>query len=170
MKEVTIPTDKNPYIIHINNDVYTFNAGETVVVPDEVAAVLEEVAAAKPKENPPKPIIPEDGTPGQVLMKTANGYEWADLPISTVGNGLEIDEGKLDLDAGTGLGVSKSKGLYLKDAGRGIIGGVLKGEAVEEATSENVVEVLNALIASLADAGTIYSSNALSMMPPEEEE
>ncbi len=39
-KVVTIPTCRNPYVVIVNNKVYSYTAGETIEVPDEVAEVI----------------------------------------------------------------------------------------------------------------------------------
>lgn len=41
MKKITIPTCMNPCVVTINNQSYRYKAGETVEVPDDVAAVIE---------------------------------------------------------------------------------------------------------------------------------
>jgi hypothetical protein len=48
-KTITIPTNCNPYIVVINNHVYTYKAGETVEVPDEVAEAIEDAIELEPK-------------------------------------------------------------------------------------------------------------------------
>ena len=48
-KTITIPTNCNPYIVVINNHVYTYKAGETVEVPDEVAEAIEDALELEPK-------------------------------------------------------------------------------------------------------------------------
>lgn len=48
-KTITIPTNCNPYIVVINNHVYTYKAGETVEVPDEVAEAIEDAIALESK-------------------------------------------------------------------------------------------------------------------------
>ncbi len=40
-KTITIPNCRNPYVVIVNNKVYSYTAGETVEVPDEVAEVIE---------------------------------------------------------------------------------------------------------------------------------
>lgn len=40
MKTIQIPTTSNPFIVSINNQVYSYRAGTTVEVPDEVAEVI----------------------------------------------------------------------------------------------------------------------------------
>ncbi len=52
MKTIRIPTCRNPFIVIINNKVYSYTAGETVEVPDEVAEVIESHTDAKPTEVP----------------------------------------------------------------------------------------------------------------------
>ena len=49
MKTITIPTYNNPFIVNINNKEYTYKAGETVEVPDEVAEAIENALALEPK-------------------------------------------------------------------------------------------------------------------------
>lgn len=49
MKVVTIPTNMNPYVVTINNHTYIYPAGETVEVPDEVAAAIEDSLELEPK-------------------------------------------------------------------------------------------------------------------------
>lgn len=48
-KTITIPTNCNPYIVVINNHVYTYRAGETIEVPDEVAEAIEDALELVPK-------------------------------------------------------------------------------------------------------------------------
>lgn len=48
-KTITIPTNCNPYIVVINNHVYTYKAGETIEVPDEVAEAIEDALELVPK-------------------------------------------------------------------------------------------------------------------------
>lgn len=49
MKTIQIPTTSNPFIVSINNQVYTYKAGSTVEVPDEVAAAIEDALDLEPK-------------------------------------------------------------------------------------------------------------------------
>ena len=49
MKIIQIPTDNDPLIVTINNHVYSYHAGQTVEVPDEVAAAIEDALALVPK-------------------------------------------------------------------------------------------------------------------------
>ena len=55
MKTITIPTFKNPFEVTVNGETYTYTAGETVEVPDEVAEIIENGKALEPSENPPSP-------------------------------------------------------------------------------------------------------------------
>lgn len=48
-KTITIPTNCNPYIVVINNNVYTYKAGDTIEVPDEVAEAIEDAIELVPK-------------------------------------------------------------------------------------------------------------------------
>ena len=59
MKTVTIPTCANPFVVIINGRKYTYPAGETVEVPDEVAEVIERHEEAKPQ--PESPSAPSEG-------------------------------------------------------------------------------------------------------------
>ena len=57
MKNVTIPTCANPFVVIVNGIKYTYPAGETVEVPDDVAAVIEQHHDAH--NNPkPEPVTP----------------------------------------------------------------------------------------------------------------
>lgn len=49
MKTIQIPTNNNPFTVNINNQVYQYRAGETVEVPDEVAAAIEDALEMEPK-------------------------------------------------------------------------------------------------------------------------
>ena len=49
MKTIQIPTGSDPLIVTINNDVYSYKAGESVEVPDDVAAAIEDALALVPK-------------------------------------------------------------------------------------------------------------------------
>lgn len=49
MKAVTIPTSMNPYVVTINNHTYSYPAGKTCLVPDDVAMVIENVVSNAPK-------------------------------------------------------------------------------------------------------------------------
>ena len=54
-KVVTIPKDRNPFVVIVNGVTRKYPAGETVEVPDEVADVIEKYEGAKPKPAPYKP-------------------------------------------------------------------------------------------------------------------
>ena len=49
MKTVHIPTNCNPFIVVINNNVYRYTAGDTADVPDEVAEAIEDALELVPK-------------------------------------------------------------------------------------------------------------------------
>lgn len=52
MKTVTIPIGFHPLEITVNNTKYVYREGETVSVPDEVAALVEQYKAAQPVPKP----------------------------------------------------------------------------------------------------------------------
>ena len=49
MKTIQIPMNSNPFTVVINNSVYQYKAGESVEVPDEVAAAIEDALKLEPK-------------------------------------------------------------------------------------------------------------------------
>lgn len=49
MKEVTIPNSMNPYEVTVNNNTYSYPAGEIAEVPDEVAEVIQHNIDSVPK-------------------------------------------------------------------------------------------------------------------------
>lgn len=51
-KVVTIPKDRNPFIVIVNGVEYKYPAGATIEVPDSVADVIEKYEGAKPKPDP----------------------------------------------------------------------------------------------------------------------
>lgn len=55
MKTITIPTCANPFVVIVNGIKYTYPAGATVEVPDDVAEVIEQHEEAKPE---PAPVLP----------------------------------------------------------------------------------------------------------------
>lgn len=74
-KSVTIPSTNSPmWTCCINGTCYSYSAGSTQTVPDEVAALINDIRALDPRE------APEDGTAGQIWTKQATGARWADLP------------------------------------------------------------------------------------------
>lgn len=50
MKTVTIPQGFDPFVITVNNQEYSYKPGETVVVPDPVADVIENYYSFEPAE------------------------------------------------------------------------------------------------------------------------
>lgn len=164
MKPVTIPSMYTPYLeVYINGAKRQFSAGQTITVEDDVASIIENAMKNVPaRREPVPPIIPESGTPGQVLMKTEAGYAWADLLPAT-------EDAIGGVIVGTGLSVTKNGTIKAVNATTSKRGTVFKGEAVAAATEDNVVDVVNALLESLEDAGVISGSASLTMTPPEEE-
>lgn len=49
MKTIQIPMNSNPFTVVINNSVYQYKAGQTMEVPDEVAAAIEDALKLEPK-------------------------------------------------------------------------------------------------------------------------
>lgn len=67
MKTVTIPTCANPFVVFVNGIKYTYPAGATVEVPDDVAAVIEQHDEAHNKPAPEPvvpPFVPSEGESG----------------------------------------------------------------------------------------------------------
>lgn len=98
MKKVTIPTCANPFVVIVNGIKYTYPAGETVEVPDDVAAVIEQHHDAH--NNPqPAPVVPP-------FVPSEGGNSGGGLPIVEIDtapdeNGEQIllseaDSAKLD--------------------------------------------------------------------------
>lgn len=65
-KIVTIPTWSNPFTVSINDTDYTYPAGATLSVPDEVAAAIEAATRKKPFV-PVEAPFEGDGSPNAVL-------------------------------------------------------------------------------------------------------
>lgn len=81
MKVITIPTNRDPYVVEINNQKYAFKAGTTVIVEDEVAeAVAHELAL--------KPVHIESG-----LAQPSWGKEKALVAVTKDSEWREHDEG-----------------------------------------------------------------------------
>ena len=73
-KQITIPTDKGSRVyVTINNVNYVYKAGDTVTVPDEVAALFEDNAYTD--------LAPRRGVSPLNPMKYADGV--TGVPIST---------------------------------------------------------------------------------------
>lgn len=51
-KVVTIPKDRNPFVVIVNGVKHSYPAGVSTEVPDEVADVIEKYVGAKPKPDP----------------------------------------------------------------------------------------------------------------------
>lgn len=49
MKTIQIPMNSNPFTVVINNKEYSYTAGETIEVPDEVAGAIEDALELAPK-------------------------------------------------------------------------------------------------------------------------
>ena len=103
-KTVTIPSGDNPFIAKINDKYYSYPAGTTVEVPDEVAALIGSIEGNDPPATiPAAPVMPRGGAVNDVLTRTATGAEWkapatpaSELPaVSGTDNGkvLKVVEG-----------------------------------------------------------------------------
>lgn len=74
MKTVTIPSDYNPFEVQVAGVRYSYRAGETVSVPDEVASVIENRLWLEKKPDAP-------GKAGQVWTTNGTGEaSWQDIP------------------------------------------------------------------------------------------
>lgn len=82
MKTVTIPTCANPFVVFVNGIKYTYPAGATVEVPDDVAAVIEQHDEAHSKPAP-APVVPP-------FVPSANNV--IDLTKYTAGEGLSFND------------------------------------------------------------------------------
>lgn len=161
MKTITIPSMYTPYLeVFINGAKRQFPAGQTITVDDDVASIIENAMRNVPaRREPVPPIIPEDGTPGQVLMKTETGYVWADLPKATDST-LGVVKGGNNITFTAG-GIAKVAGATINKAGA-----VKKAMDVSDATEDDILVTLNTLLYNLRLAGIIDSSDSLSMTPP----
>ena len=73
-KSVTIPESMNPFTVEINGVKYSYTPGEMVSVPEDVAAVIDNLNALQPKE---------EGYPiaGMVMTISEEGnLVWRSLP------------------------------------------------------------------------------------------
>jgi len=73
MKSITIPSNYDPFIVNINGIVYSYKAGTTQSVPDEVADLIDNINRAEPRH------ADRVGVVGQVWTRTADGAEWKDI-------------------------------------------------------------------------------------------
>lgn len=80
MKTVTIPTCANPFVVIVNGIKYTYPAGATVEVPDDVAEVIEQHEEAKTE---PAPVQPPYS--GDDILAAANAY--TDKKVAEGGGG-----------------------------------------------------------------------------------
>lgn len=95
MKTVTIPAGFHPLEITINNTKYVYREGETVDVPDEVAALIEQYNAAQP--------VPK---PNSLIDNLGLAYQRSDK-----GKALKVKEDGSDVEwAEAGSGSAESSG------------------------------------------------------------
>ncbi|MBR5948251.1 MAG: hypothetical protein IKZ82_06330 [Clostridia bacterium] len=95
-KTVIIPSDRNPWTCVINETRYSYEAGSTQTVPDEVADLIARGEATEPAM-PARVTVTDDGivieeggvldvkggSAGQFLQKTAGGTKWASVTLPT---------------------------------------------------------------------------------------
>lgn len=77
-KVVTIPKDRNPFIVIVNGVEYKYPAGATIEVPDSVADVIEKYEGAKPKPDPNP--APGGGGGGSVDWDDIKNKPFGDSP------------------------------------------------------------------------------------------
>lgn len=87
-KQITIPTDKGSRVyVTINNVIYVYKAGDTVTVPDEVAALFEDNAytdlAPRRGVSPLNPTKYADGVTGVPISADEFGNLYGD-PVASV--------------------------------------------------------------------------------------
>lgn len=87
-KQITIPTDKGSRVyVTINNVNYVYKAGDTVTVPDEVAALFEDNAysdlAPRRGVSPLNPTKYADGVTGVPISADEFGNLYGD-PVASV--------------------------------------------------------------------------------------
>lgn len=75
-KQVTIPSNMNPWWCNINGVVYSYTAGSTRTVPDEVAAVIENYNNMLPKlDEPLKNKLYGTGNSGEPCLYDKGSFE-----------------------------------------------------------------------------------------------
>ena len=77
-KTITIPGDYDPYVVCIDGVYYSYKAGTTQSVPDEVAALIADIGRGAPMP------APKDGVAGWLWTRNADGTgEWQPNPNPT---------------------------------------------------------------------------------------
>ena len=97
-KQITIPSDKGSRVfVTINNTNYVYKAGDTVTVPDEVAALFEDNSYSdlKPRRgvSPLNPLRYKDGVTGVPISSDEYGNLYGD-PAEFV-SGIYVQEHKV---------------------------------------------------------------------------
>lgn len=88
-KIVTIPNCSNPFVVIVNGVEYSYPAGQTVEVPDFIAAVIENHVNSHPQPAPPEPGVPSgpsvqpdfnqtDDTQPDFIKNKTHGYVLGD--------------------------------------------------------------------------------------------
>ena len=106
MREVTIPNDYNPFRLEVNGRIYSYKAGTTQSVPDEVAELIDMYNQSKP--------VPKENS---IIDNNGLGFQKTDadkvLKVKEDGSDVEWAEGGLDIpeytaeDAGKALKVNQ---------------------------------------------------------------
>ena len=95
MKTITIPMADDPIEIIINNQTYVYRAGETVNVPDEVAAAIEQIYHMAPgaDNRPVAPVVkdyPYDVVIKVVYDSTSSGIDPDEDPVLLKGDLADV--------------------------------------------------------------------------------
>ena len=165
-KTVTIPSGDNPFIAKINDKYYSYPAGTTVEVPDEVAALIESIQGNDaPATIPAAPDMPRGGAVNDVLTRTSDGAEWkapassSSLPeVSGSDNGkvLKVVEGAwAAASAPSGLpavtAADENKSLVVKTTYT--VGAVIVPE--QTAAANDDTEMTNANVSLFTEGATV---------------
>lgn len=119
-KTITIPTNCNPYIVVINNHVYTYKAGDTIEVPDEVAEAIEDAIELVPK---PKRYLSKlaQRASGTLLEVTENDLDGVETIIDSAFRGcasvtsIEIPDNVKSIKQNAFLSCSNVKSIRFGD-------------------------------------------------------
>lgn len=143
MKKVTIPTCANPFVVIVNGIKYTYPAGETVEVPDDVAEVIEQ---HEETHNNPKP----DPVPPPYSGGAKSWNDLEDKPFdekTTLGDTLVWDGTPSDVVVPLSEGISFHRVSDQVPAIDELFGGALYVDKIGELThirlQESNVTVLN---------------------------
>lgn len=161
--KIKIPATSNPFVVTINNKTYSYEGGKEYYrsdVPLEVQALIEAIEAEKPTE------AKMPGKVGQVVTRTKEGCAWEDAPT-------ELPKFPEGADIGDTYYLSASKQRLIPfefvkyqwehknptplplPATTERSGTVKMSTAIEDATSETLLQQFNALLAAMRTAGQL---------------